>query len=113
MGKAIYVSPPIKTVLQSGEEAKVKIVEARIVRNQYTSIGQLKLGLGIEVEYKGERYSHLFSIDREVITGSAGRLLVSAGIKDTDDPELDKKIKTLEGKEVRVINRGGKLYWYP
>jgi len=113
MGKAIFVAPPLKQAIQPGEMAEVKITGARIVRDQWTSIGTLGLGLGLEVEYGGEKYSALFSIDRAIITGSAGRLLVKAGIESTDDPQLEKKIQNLIGMKVKVHNRGGKLYWYP
>jgi hypothetical protein len=69
--------------------------------------------MGIQVEYGGEEYSALFSLDRSVITGSAGRLLVAAGVTDTNDPQLEQKLQTLVGRKVKVYNRGGKLYWYP
>ena len=113
MPKPIYVAPPLKTVLNSGDSAEVVIKEVRIVRDQWTSIGTLTLGLGIQVEYNGELYSQLFSLDRPQLTGSIGRLLVKAGVEDTDAPDFEEKIKKLEGMTVRVVNKGGKLYWYP
>lgn len=113
MGKAVYVAPPIKTALEPGEKAEVEVKEVRIVKDQWTSIGTLTLGLGIQVEHNGELYSALFSLDRPVLTGSIGRILVSVGIEDTDDPDFEKKIQDLIGKKIRVENRGGKLYWYP
>jgi hypothetical protein len=113
MGKAIYVAPPLKQALNPGDAAEVKIKEVRIVKDQWTSIGTLTLGMGIQVEYGGEEYSALFSLDRSVISGSAGRLLVKAGINSTDDPEIEKKLQALVGMTVKVQNRGGKLYWYP
>lgn len=113
MGKAIFVAPPLKQALQPGDMAEVKITNVRLVKDQWTSIGTLSLGLGVEVEYGGEKYSALFSLDRPLITGSAGRLLVKAGVESTDDPHLEKKIQNLIGMKVKVFNRGGKLYWYP
>jgi hypothetical protein len=113
MGKIVYVAPPLKTALEPGETAEVTIKEVRIVKDQYTSIGTLTFGIGIQVEYQGELYSQLFSLDRPVVTGSAGRLLASVGIADTEDPQFEAKVQRLVGKKVRVINKGGKLYWYP
>ena len=113
MGKAIYVAPPLKMVLNPGEAAEVEITDVRLVKDQWTSIGTLTLGLGVTVKYGGSEYSALFSLDKQTITGSAGRLLVKAGITNTDDPQLEKKIQALKGMKVQVFNRGGKLYWYP
>jgi hypothetical protein len=113
MGKAIFVAPPLKMALSPGDTAEVTIKEVRIVRDQWTSIGTLTLGMGIQVEYGGEEYSALFSLDRSVVTGSAGRLLVAAGVTDTNDPQLEQKLQSLVGRKVKVYNRGGKLYWYP
>jgi hypothetical protein len=113
MGKAIFVAPPLKQAVNPGETAEVTIKEVRVVKDQWTSIGTLTLGMGIQVEYAGEEYSALFSLDRSVISGSAGRLLVKAGVQTTDDPELERKLQSLVGQKVRVQNRGGKLYWYP
>jgi len=113
VGKAIFVAPPLKMALNPGDAAEVTIKEVRIVKDQWTSIGTLTLGMGIQVEYGNEQYSALFSLDRSVVTGSAGRLLVAAGVTDTNDPQLEAKLQTLVGRKVKVYNRGGKLYWYP
>ena len=113
MGKAVFVSPPIPKGDIPPEGVEGKIVAARLVRDQWTSIGTFGLGLGIEVEIGGATYSQLFSLDRPILTGSVGRLLVAAGIEDTDDADLDKKVKNLIGMTVKVQARGGKLYWYP
>jgi acetamidase/formamidase len=113
MGKAIFVAPPLKMALNPGDTAEVTIKEVRIVKDQWTSIGTLTLGMGVQVEYGNEQYSALFSLDRSVVTGSAGRLLVAAGVTDTNDPQLEAKLQTLVGRKVKVYNRGGKLYWYP
>ena len=113
IGKIVYVAAPLKSVLEPGQSAEVVIKEVRVVKDQYTSIGQLSFGFGITVEYNGELYSELFSLDRPVITGSAGRLLASVGIEDTEDAEFEAKLQRLVGKKVKVVNKGGKLYWYP
>jgi hypothetical protein len=113
MGKAVFVSPPIPKGDIPPEGVEAEIVGVRVVRDQWTSIGTLSLGLGVEVEIGGATYSQLFSLDRQVLTGSVGRLLVAAGIEDTDTPDLDKKVKNLIGMKVKIQARGGKLYWYP
>jgi len=58
-------------------------------------------------------YSALFSLDREVLTGSVGRLMVSIGLEEIDDTITDDTVKPLIGKKVTIQCRGGKLYWYP
>lgn len=113
MPKAISVPPPLNTVLNPGDVVTVKVTRVRLVEDQWTSIGTLSLGLGMSVELDGEEYSQLFSLDKEVLAGSIGRILVSVGIEDTDMPDFDKAVKRLVGKEIQVRNKGGKIYWYP
>jgi len=113
MGKAISIAPPLKNALSPGDVAEVKIKGVRIVKDLGTSIGVLTLGMGVNVEYAGSEYSALFSLDRQVISGSAGRLLVKAGVQNTEDPDLETKLQNLVGMKVKVQNRGGKIYWYP
>jgi len=113
MGKIVSVAPPIPKEDITKEGTKVLIKEARIAHNVYTSLGSVKTALALSVQVGKETYSHLFSLDKEPVTGSVGRLLVSIGIDDTDDKQLEAKIKALEGKTLKVANRGGKLYWYP
>jgi hypothetical protein len=113
MGRIVYVPQPLKNAIQPGQSAVVTIVDARIVRDQFTSIGTLTLGLGLTVEYAGENYSALFSLDRPTITGSIGRILWKAGIKDTSELMDEANLKKLVGMKIQVINKGGKLYWYP
>jgi len=113
MPRAIYVPPPIDKSLIDERGEQVIVSAARIVRDQWTSIGTLKLGLGLNVELKGNTYSALFSLDRPVLTGSIGRILVSIGIEEVTPDIKDEDVKPLVGKTLTVINRGGKLYWYP
>lgn len=113
MGKVVSVPPPIPKQDIAKEGTNLVIKEARIATNVYTSLGSVKKALALTIELGKEEYSHLFSLDRDPITGSVGRLLVSIGIDNTDAKDLDAKVKALEGKTVRVTNRGGKLYWYP
>jgi len=113
MPKAVFVAPGLNTAEIPDSGAMVVIKEVRIVKDQWTSIGTVGLGLGVSVEYNDEAYSQLFSLDKEVLAGSVGRLLVSVGINDTDDRDFEKKVRALVGKQVKVIRKGGKIYWYP
>ncbi len=112
MVKVISVSEPIPKEIIPKEGKTATIKTARIVRNLYTSIGQMKLGLAIEVDIDGKTYSALFSLDRDIITGSAGRLLSLIGITEVDNTIEDKHVQGLVGKKVRIVNKAGKLYWY-
>lgn len=113
MPKAIYVPQPVPKELIPTEGVIAVISKARIVREQWTSIGTLKLGLGINVNVAGKEYSALFSLDREVLAGSVGRLLVAAGIENVKETIKDEDVKALVGMSVSVRQRGGKVYWYP
>jgi hypothetical protein len=113
MPKAIFVAPPLSGAEIPAGGIDVKVVSVRRVQGQWTSIGTLKDGLGIEVEYQGAKYSQLFSLDRELLTGSIGRILVSLGIEDTSDKAFESKVQALVGKTIKVVKKGGKLYWYP
>jgi hypothetical protein len=94
------------------EGRKVKIVDARYVTEPiYTQIGVSSKTLVLEVEMNGQRYSHLFGLNKNVITGSAARLLSAVGVTNIDDQSTPDKVAQLKGKEVTVYNRGGKLYW--
>lgn len=113
MPKVVSVPPPIPKTDIPKEGTTVTITEARIATDLYTSLGAVKKALALTVKLGKEEYSHLFSLDRKVITGSVGRLLVSIGVEDTDAANFPEQIKALEGKKVTVANKGGKLYWYP
>lgn len=113
MPKAISVPPPLNTVIDTDETAIVTVTKVRIVEDQWTSIGTCNLGLGVNVEHKGKEYSQLFGLDRDPLTGSIGRILVSIDIEDTDMPDFDKAVERLVGKKIKVRNKGGKIYWYP
>ena len=112
MPKAIATAPPLPKEQIGVGGAIVTVTKARVVRDQWTSIGTLKLGLGLEVDFNGDEYSQLFSLDGEVITGSAGRLLVAVGMTDFDAKIKDEEVQVFVGKQFKVMNRGGKLYWY-
>ena len=113
MPKAIFVPQPVPKELIPAEGKTVVISKARIVRDQWTSIGTLKLGLGINVDVDGKEYSALFSLDREVLAGSVGRLLVAAGIENVKETIKDEDVKALVGMSVSIRQKGGKVYWYP
>jgi hypothetical protein len=113
MPKAIAVPPPLNTADIPPDGALVLIKDLRIVTDQWTTIGTITKGIGLTVEYGKTIYSQLFSMEKPVLTGSIGRLLVSVGIEDTDAKDFTKKVQALVGKTVKVVKRGGKLYWYP
>lgn len=113
MPKAVFVAPPLNTADLPDEGADVLITEAREVINQWTTIGTTKRGIGLTVTYRNKEYSQLFSIDKDILTGSIGRILISIGIEDTDAEGFKEKLQTLVGRTIRVQMRGGKLYWYP
>jgi len=106
------VPPAIPKDMVTKEGTKVRIIKAEIVDEPiYTQLGQVTKALTLEVELNGQKYSHLFGLNRPVITGSAARLLASVGISDINAPDAKQKVKQLEGKVVTIQNRGGKLYW--
>lgn len=113
MGKLISVPPILNTadIPKGGAEVTIKAV--REVHDQFTTIGTMIYGIALTVEYEGEDYSQLFGLDKDVIAGSVGRLLVSIGIEDTKDKDFKEKVQALAGKKVFVRKREGKIYWYP
>lgn len=113
MPKPISVPPSLKEVLSSGEEADVEITEVRVVRDQWTPIGTVALGLGLTVVYKDDEYGQLFSIDKEVLSGSVGRILVQAEVEEINDKNAEEEAEKIVGMKVKVKCRGEKLYWYP
>jgi len=113
MPKAISVAPPLNTADIPKGGAEVTITAVRILRDQWTTIGTIKLALAMEVSYLEEEYSQLFSMDKEVLTGSIGRLLVSIGIEDTDVSDFKEQIQNFVGKSIKVVRKGEKIYWYP
>jgi len=113
MPKAIFVAPPLNTATIPPQGAEVTVKSVRIATNVWTSIGTQKKALGLEVELNGRVYSQLFSLDRDILTGSIGRILVSLGIEDTEEEHFEAKIQAMVGKVYKVVLKGGKLYWYP
>lgn len=118
--QVLALPPPIPKEEISKKGTLATIKSARLARNIYTSLGQVNRAIGLIVEIDGldGEYSHLFSLDRKQITGSAGRLLYAGmkklGIRKISNmKELQDVIKALKGLRVKIMNRGGKLYWYP
>lgn len=93
--------------------ARVTITEARKLIDQKTQIGTTNLGIGLTVNFNGTLFSQMFSLDKNEIAGSAGRVLTSVGITDIDAENAAEQIKVLVGKQFTVVNKGGKIYWYP
>jgi len=112
MPKAIAVAPPIPKELIPVDGLRVVVSSARIVRDQWTSIGTMKYGLGLEVDALGDTYSALFTLDKPVLTGSIGRMLVSVGIEDFDESITDDDVACFVGRGFVVRKRADKLYWY-
>lgn len=110
--KAISVAPSLPKELIGADGVTVTIKQARIVRDQWTTIGTLKYGLGLVVDLNGTEYSQLFTLDKDPLTGSAGRIMVAAGIIEYDENISDAIVQAFVGKQFRVVNRGEKLYWY-
>lgn len=113
MPKAITVPPALNTADIGQDGAKVLIKEVRILIDQKTQLGVTKAGIALTVEHKGAQYSQMFTLDNAVIAGSAGRLLNSIGITDTEMKGFDKAVQALVGKQITVKKIGGKIYWYP
>jgi len=115
MPKAVSVSAPVPK--DQFKEATANIISARVVRDQWTSIGTLKYGLGLEVtinDNEDDEYSALFSLDKDTLTGSVGRLLVAAGITEFELKDIDDAFfSPLVGMKATIKVRDGKLYWYP
>jgi hypothetical protein len=113
MPKVLDVPPILPKNLIDPKGTDVKIVDATIRQNVRTSMGLISKALVLELDVGGETYSYLFSLDRDVIGGSLGRILSRlCKIEDTDELN-EKTLKRMAGKTVTVVNRGGKLYWYP
>ena len=113
MPKAITVPPLLNMANIPALGAKVTIKSVRVLIDQKTQIGTTKKGIALEVDYQGTVFSQMFSLDNAIIAGSAGRLLNSIGITDTEMPDFDKAVQKFVGKQFNVVNRGGKIYWYP
>jgi len=112
MPKAISVAPSLPKDLIGADGVTVTITEARIVRDQWTTIGTMKYGLGLVIEFNEDEYSQLFTLDKPVLTGSAGRLMVDVGLTEYTEKISDEDVQRFVGKQYKVMNRGGKLYWY-
>jgi len=113
MPKAISIAPPVNSIDIGEHGIEVTIKDLRLTTDQWTSIGTVKLALGLTVDYQGKDYSQLFSLDRPQLTGSIGRILVSLGIEDTEAEDFNAKLQALIGRKIRVVRKGGKIYWYP
>lgn len=113
MPKALNIPPPLNTAQNLSNGARVSITEARKLIDQKTTIGTTTLGIGLTVNLNGALFSQMFSLDKAEIAGSAGRVLTAAGITDIDAKNIDVELKKLIGKQYTVMNKGGKIYWYP
>jgi len=112
MPKVVNVPPPIPKDAISRNGTAVTIKSARIAENLYTALGRVGKALAVTVTIEGVdgEFSYIWSLDREVITGSAGRILAGIGVTDTESI-TDTHLKKLLGKKFTVTNKAGKLYW--
>ena len=103
-------SIPKKMISTSG--SKVKITAAKVEKDVRTQMGVTRLALFVNVAIDGEKgeYSHMFSLDKEPVAGSAGRVLSRAKFKNVSELN-DKTIQKLIGMEFTVTNKMDKLYW--
>ena len=113
MPKAISIPPPVNTANVGSAGARAIVTDARVLIDQKTQIGTTKLGIGLTVKINGTLFSQMFSLDKDEIAGSAGRVLTSVGIEEINVKNAAELIKKLIGKEFTVSNKGGKIYWYP
>ena len=113
MPKAINVPPSLNLADIPREGATVMVAEARVVKDQWTTIGTTKLGIALTVDYQGSKYSQLFSCDKEVLAGSIGRILTSMGVEDVNEEALEQVVKQIKGTSWKVTKKDGKAYWYP
>lgn len=111
MPKAVNVPPMLNTASIPPTGARVTITEVRELIDQKTTLGTTKHGIGLTVNLNGALYSQMFSLDSAVVAGSAGRVLTSVGIDDTDAKDFKEKIQQLKNKQFTVVNKGGKIYW--
>ena len=111
--KAVSVPPPIPKELIPAAGTIATITSARIVRDQWTSIGTMKYGLGITVDLLDGEYSALFTLDKPVLTGSIGRMLVDVGLTEFGEDISDEDVQAFVGKQYKLVKRADKLYWYP
>lgn len=73
----------------------------------------MKYGLGITVDILDGEYSALFGFDKDVLTGSIGRMCVDAGLVEFDESISDEDVQVFVGKQYKLMKRSEKLYWYP
>lgn len=112
--KVVSVPPP----LDKAWSGQVTVKNARVVKDQFTSIGNIPLGLGLTVTQNDDpeetEYSALFSLKTEgTIGGSIGRILTELGFKEFDASKAEEVARKIKGMSIRVQSRGGKHYWYP
>lgn len=112
MPKALNIPPPLNTAENMQYGKLVTITEARPLINQTTQIGTTKLGIGVTINVEGKLFSQMFSLDKDEIAGSAGRVLVASGVDEVNVKNIDEVCKKLVGKQFTVTVKGGKAYWY-
>lgn len=107
------LNPPLDKDLINSNGTTIVIKGAQLKNDIQTQMGKINQALTIDCSIKGNNdlYSYLFSLDKDVITGSVGRIISKTGVKHIK--ELDTKaLAKLKGLEVLVKNKAGKLYWY-
>jgi hypothetical protein len=114
MPQILNIPPSVPKESVSNSGSKFTIEKAEVKENVQTSQGKISKALTIEGKLEGQKdtYSYLFSIDKDAIAGSVGRILARFGFTDTDQLKPTALKEKLSGKEVTVKRRGDKLYWY-
>jgi hypothetical protein len=111
MPKAITIPPALNTANIPPQGARVVVTAVKVLIDQHTQLGVTKHGVALTVNYNGTLFSQMFSLDKAEIAGSAGRVLNSVGVIDTEAKDFNTVIQKLVGKEFNVVSKGGKIYW--
>ena len=114
MPQILNIPPSIPKEKVETSGTKFKISKCEKKENVQTSMGKIATALTIEGQLAGDKetYSYIFSIDKDQIAGSVGRLLSRYGFTDTDKLTPVALKEKLVGQEVVIKRRNDKLYWY-
>jgi hypothetical protein len=114
MPQILNIPPAVQKDAVSTSGSKFLISKAEVKENVQTSQGKIAKALTIEgnLDASKETTSYLFSIDKDQIAGSVGRILSRFGFTDTEQLTAADLKKKLVGQTLTVKRRGDKLYWY-
>ena len=114
MPEILNIPPSIPKEKVDTNGSKFVVSKAEKKDNVQTSQGKISHALTIEGHLANDKdlYSYLFSIDKDQIAGSVGRILSRFGFSNTDDLTPANLTKKLVGQELTIKRRNDKLYWY-